>query len=80
MANISQITVTAAGTQTFNNFPKYTIEFKITSSEPGDNTVLHDFTGNNAFKFPQDLAGLTEVQRIEIVRMIAEYLIQKRVS
>ena len=56
--------------------PVWTIEGKITNSQNG--SVIQDFTGANAVKFPQILGQLTIDQQNQFVEEIIQILIHRK--
>ena len=56
--------------------PRATISGKVIN--PITKAVLADFTGANALTFPNVLGSLTAAERLELVEMIAHWLVQKR--
>lgn len=61
MPDVMNFTVTPNGTQTINNFPRFTISFKVVRSD-NQNVTIRDFTGANALSFPGVLSSLTAAE------------------
>lgn len=79
MPDVMAFTVTPNGTVTINNFPRYTISFKVVRSD-NQSQVIRDFTGANALSFPGVLSGLTATEREELLQVIVQHLISKRLE
>lgn len=58
------------------NSPRYTIACTVNNSNTG--ALIRDFTGANALTFPTVLGNLTEAERVEMIELIANWLIDKR--
>lgn len=58
------------------NVPRARIECQVCDSRTG--AVLRDFTGANAVTFPNILSSLTGAERLELLDLIATWLILKR--
>ena len=57
MPDLQNFSVTRGGTVSLPNVPTWTIAFKVCDSKTG--AVLRDFTGANAFSFPQVFASFS---------------------
>ena len=65
MPDLQNYTVTRNGTVNLNNVPQWTISFQVCNSKTG--AVIRDFTGANAFSFPQVFAQFTSQQQDDLV-------------
>ena len=65
MPDLQSFGVTRAGTVNLNNVPVWTVSFQVCDSTTG--AVLRDFTGANAFSFPQVFAQFTAAQQDALV-------------
>lgn len=55
--------------------PRYQIACRVYSDR---GQLLRDFTGANALIFPNVLANLSEAERVEMIELIANWVIDKR--
>lgn len=76
MPDLQNFSVVRNGSATINNAPRYTISCQVTNSQTG--ALIRNFTGANALTFPQVLGNLTEAERVEMIELIANWLIDKR--
>lgn len=76
MPDLRQFAITKLSNQTINNAPRYQISCLVTNSNTG--ATIRDFTGANALTFPQVLGNLTEAERVEMIELIANWIIDKR--
>ena len=76
MPDLRNFTVTKLANQTINNAPRYQIACTVHDSSTG--ALLKDFTGANAHTFPQILGTLTEAERVELLHVIAQWIIDNR--
>ena len=58
------------------NVPRWRVEFRVTDERTG--VVLQDFTGANAFTFPNVLGQLPQAQQDRLVEQIVLQLIRWR--
>jgi len=63
--DLQNYSVDRAGTVSLPNVPTWTVSFKVCNSKTG--AVLRDFTGANAFSFPQVFAQFTAQQQDDLV-------------
>lgn len=73
MADLQEFGV-VRGTPGNRNTPTHIISGKVVEGQ----TVLADFTGENAIVFPDVLALLTQAQQDELVGMVANTIIDMR--
>ena len=76
MPDLKDFSVVRSGTATLTNAPKWTISFQVCDSTTG--AVLRDFTGANAFTFPQVFASFSTADQDDIVAQICMLLIRKK--
>lgn len=76
MPDLQNFSVTKIANQTITNAPRYQISCLVTNSTTG--AVIRDFTGANAITFPQVLGQLSEAERVEMIELICNWLIDKR--
>lgn len=62
------------------NVPRFTISLTVTDSQTG--AVIKDYTGANAITFPDDLGTIlpNASEKMEFIRYISSYLIQKKLE
>lgn len=81
MADLRNFSIVRAGTVSLPNAPTWTISGQVVDVNYADQskaTVLADFTGANAVKFPQVLGQLTAAQQDDLVQMIVMYLLRAK--
>lgn len=76
MPDLQNFAVTKLSNQTINNAPRYQISCTVNNSSTG--ALIRDFTGANALIFPQVLATLSEAERVEMIQLISNWLIDNR--
>ncbi|MBK8200329.1 MAG: hypothetical protein IPK75_18435 [Acidobacteria bacterium] len=76
MPDLQNFAITKLANQTITNAPRYEISCRVTNSKTG--ARIRDFTGANTLTFPQVLANLSEAQRVEMIELIANWIIDKR--
>lgn len=76
MPDLQNFSVTRAGTVSLPNVPTWKIAFQVCDSTTG--AVIRDFTGANAFNFPQVFAQFSAADQDEIVAQITTMLIRKK--
>jgi hypothetical protein len=59
------------------NVPRAQIEAKVVDSS-NQSQIIADFTGANALIFPAVIATLTAPQRLELARLIADWLLRTK--
>lgn len=58
--------------------PRWSIALQVTDSQTG--ALVKDFTGANAVVFPNVLGQLSNTEQDEMVAMIVNWLIQRRIG
>lgn len=76
MPDLQQFAITKLSNLTITNAPRYQISCRVTNSNTG--ATIRDFTGANALTFPQVLGQLSEAERVEMIELIANWIIDKR--
>jgi hypothetical protein len=59
-----------------NGIPRFQVKAVLTDPQTG--AIRADFTGSSAINFPDVLATLTAPQRLELVQLIANWLLHTR--
>lgn len=75
MPDLQQFSITPLSSVNVS-LPRAQVSCLVTHSQTG--APLADFTGANAVVFPQILSTLTAAERLELVQMIAGWLLQKK--
>jgi hypothetical protein len=76
MPDLQQFSVTRAGTVSLPNVPTWTVSFQVTNSKTG--AVIRDFTGANAFSFPQVFAQFSAADQDDLVSRWVMDMIRKK--
>lgn len=76
MPDLKNFSVTALSNATIS-VPRAQLSGQVVSSDPTQ-TVIADFTGANAVVFPNVLGSLSVSDRLELVELIATWLLKKR--
>lgn len=76
MPDLKDFAITPLTNATFS-VPRVQISGRVVSSD-ATQTVIADFTGVNAVTFPNILGPLSAADRLELVELIATWLLRKR--